>query len=256
MEKIRLSIYDTMTMVRRSMKHTLRHIDILIMTLVLPFAQLMLLVFVIGGSMQITGFAYLDYVLPGILLMAIASSASMTAISVKEDMSNGIIDRFRTMDIGKSAVLNGHMAATLVRTFITTAVIFITALLIGFQPTIGITNCLGVVLILFLFALMYTWASILWGLVCPSLEAVGGFTYIGMLLPYISSCFVPTDTLPAGVELFAKYQPFTPLAESIRGLLLGLDTGNYVWIAVAWCIGLFLLFYILSMRVYHKRAQN
>lgn len=254
MNKLTLSIRDTITMVMRSMKHTIRHVDILIMTAVLPFAQLMLLVFVIGGSMQIQGFTYMEYVLAGILLMAIASSASMTAVSVKEDMSNGIMDRFKTMDIGKSAVLNGHTAATLLRTLITTTVIFVAAVAFGFRTQISFMDFLGIFLILFLFALMYTWASILWGLVCPSLEAVGSFTYIGMLLPYLSSCFVPVETMPSLLSGFAKYQPFTPLAESLRGLLLGMDTGNYLLIACAWCIGLLLLFYALSMKVYHKRS--
>ncbi|WP_343208560.1 ABC transporter permease [Anaerolentibacter hominis] len=255
MNKVISSLSDTYTMVLRSMRHTVRHVEILIMTAVLPLAQLLLLVYVIGGAMQVGGYTYLEYVLPGILLMAVASSASMTAISVKEDMSNGIIDRFRTMDIGKSAVLNGHMAATLVRTAITAGIILAVALLIGFRPDLSLTNGLLVFVILFLFSLMYTWASILWGLVCPSLEAVGAFTYMGMLLPYTSSCFVPVETMPAVLGTIAKYQPFTPLAESLRGLLLGSDTGNNILIAVAWCVGLLIVFHFFAVRAYHKRAR-
>ncbi|WP_395019312.1 ABC transporter permease [Robinsoniella peoriensis] len=256
MNKIALSLNDTFTMVSRSMKHTTRHVEILIMTAVLPLAQLLMLVFIIGGSMDIGDFSYLDYILPGILLMSIASSASMTAISVKEDMTKGIMDRFRTMDIGKTAVLNGHMAATLLRCAITALVVLSVAVLIGFRFNAGFINYLTVFMVVFIFTLMYTWAAIVWGLFCPSLEAVSAFTYIGMLLPYVSSCFVPVDTLPAAIQVFAENQPFTPIADSLRGLLLGFDTGNSIIIAIVWCLGMFVVFYICSLKIYHKRANK
>ena len=256
MNKIALSLNDTFTMISRSMKHTTRHVEILIMTAVLPLAQLLMLVFIIGGSMDIGDFSYLDYILPGILLMSIASSASMTAISVKEDMTKGIMDRFRTMDIGKTAVLNGHMAATLLRCAITALVVLSVAVLIGFRSNVGFINYLAVFMVVFIFTLMYTWAAIVWGLFCPSLEAVSAFTYIGMLLPYVSSCFVPVDTLPAAIQVFAENQPFAPVADSLRGLLLGFDTGNSIIIAIVWCLGLFVVFYICSLKIYHKRANK
>ena len=151
MNKIALSLNDTFTMVSRSMKHTTRHVEILIMTAVLPLAQLLMLVFIIGGSMEIGDFSYLDYILPGILLMSIASSASMTAISVKEDMTKGIMDRFRTMDIGKTAVLNGHMAATLLRCAITALVVLSVAVLIGFRSNAGFINYITVFMVVFIF---------------------------------------------------------------------------------------------------------
>lgn len=256
MNKIAHSLSDTLTMVSRSMKHTTRQVEILIMTAILPLAQLLMLVFIIGGSMQIGVYSYLDYILPGILLMSIASSASMTAISVKEDMTKGIMDRFRTMDIGKTAVLNGHMAATLLRCAITALVVLSVAVIIGFRAKAGLLDYLTIFLVVFLFSLMYTWAAIVWGLFCPSLEAVSAFTYIGMLLPYISSCFVPVDNMPAVLRVFAKYQPFTPLADSLRGLLLDMDTGNTIFIAIAWCLGLLLVFYICSLKIYHRRANK
>ncbi|WP_394922766.1 ABC transporter permease [uncultured Robinsoniella sp.] len=256
MNKIALSLNDTFTMVSRSMKHTTRQVEILIMTAVLPLAQLLMLVFIIGGSMQIGEFTYLDYILPGILLLSIASSASMTAISVKEDMTKGIMDRFRTMDIGKTAVLNGHMAATLLRCAITALIVLSVAVLIGFRAKADFLDYLTIFLIVFLFSLMYTWAAIVWGLFCPSLESVSAFTYIGMLLPYVSSCFVPVENMPAVLRIFAKYQPFTPLADSIRGLFLDIDTGNAAFIAIAWCLGLLVVFYICSLKIYHRRANR
>lgn len=255
MYKVKLGILDTMTMVSRSMKHTARHVEILIITIIMPLMQLLLMVFVLGGSMKIGDFDYLDYVLPGILLMTIASSASMTAVSVKEDMSKGIMDRFRTMDIGRSAVLNGHLSATFLRTAITAAMIIVVSILLGFRASMSVKDffvCFGII---FMFTLMYTWLSIAWGLICPSLEAVGSLTYIGMFLPYMSSCFVPVSTMPKFIQYFAKYQPFTPIGDSLRGLFLGFDTGNAVPAAFAWCGGLTLIFYGISMYVYHKKVK-
>ena len=256
MHKVIRSVLDTYTMVLRSMKHTGRHVEILIMTAFLPLMQLLLLIFVFGGTIQIPNFDYLDYVLPGILLMGIASSASMTAISVKEDMEKGIIDRFRSMDISKSAVLNGHMAATLVRTGITMAVILSAASLLGFRFHMHSADALLAIALIFAFTLMYTWASIAWGLFCPSLEAVGAFSYFGMLLPYLSSCFVPSSNMPEFLWVFTEYQPFTPLAESLRGLFLGQSVGEgYLFQAFLWCFALMLVFYLLSMHLYHKRKS-
>lgn len=256
MHKIKRSINDTYTMVLRSMKHTVRHTEILIMTAFLPLMQLLLLVYVFGGTIQIPNFTYLDYVLPGILLMGIASSASMTAISVKEDMEKGIIDRFRSMDIAKSAVMNGHMVATLVRTGITMAVILSAAFLLGFRFHMSLSDGLLAFALIFAFTLMYTWASIAWGLFCPSLEAVGAFSYFGMLLPYLSSCFVPVSNLPEFLQLFTDHQPFTPLAESLRGLFLGQPVGDYLFNAFVWCAILLFVFYAAAMHLYHKRKAS
>ena len=253
MYNIKWRIYDTYTMVIRNMKHMVRQVEVLIMTAILPFMQLFLLVGVFGGSMHIETFSYLDYVLPGILLMGISSSASMSAIAIKEDMSKGIIDRFRTMDIGKSAVLNGHMSAALVRTCITAFILILTAMFMGFRTSMGLSSYLLCFLVIFLFTLMYTWLSIAWGLWCPSLEAVGSLSYLGMLLPYISSCFVPIKNMPSFLQSIAKYQPFTPLSESLRGLFLGYDTGNQIWIAMAWCIGLLLVFYTCAIHLYKRK---
>lgn len=255
MNKLKLSILDTITMVSRSMKHTTRHVEMLIITMILPLIQLLMLVFVLGGAMQVGTFDYLDYILPGILLMAIASSASMTAVSVKEDMCKGIMDRFRTMDIGRSAVLNGHLSATLLRSAITSTMIIVVSLLLGFRTSMSVQDFFVCFAILFMFTLMYTWLSIAWGLICPSLEAVGSLTYLGMLLPYMSSCFVPVETMPKFIQSFAEHQPFTPLAESLRGLLLGFDSGTAIPIALTWCSCLFLLFYVISLYLYHKKGN-
>lgn len=256
MNKFKLSLYDTWTMVLRSMKHTTRHVEIIIMTIIMPLLQLLLLSFILGGSLEIKGFTVLDYVLPGILLMTIGNAASMTASSVKEDMSKGIVDRFRTMDIGKTAVLNGHMAATLLRCAITSMVILGMAVLMGFRSSAGIYEYAIISMMVCMFALMYTWAGILWGLICPSVEAVGAFTYLGMFLPYLSSCFVPINTMPSIVQGFAEIQPFTPIVDSLRGLLFGFDTGNSIGIAFAWCIALCIIFFVCSLRIYHKKSSK
>lgn len=256
MQKIKMNMMDTYTMVSRSMKHTGRKTEILIMTAILPLMQLLLLVFVFGGTMQISGFAYLDYVLPGILLMGIGSSASMTAVSVNEDMEKGIIDRFRTMDIGRASVMNGHMAATIVRTFITAVIIIVTALFMGFRFHMNVAEGVLAFLLVFGFTLMYTWAAIVWGLFCPNPESVGTFSYFGMFLPYLSSCFVPIDNMPSFLQIFAKIQPFTPLAESLRGLFLGSASGSSLLIAFGWCAVLLIIFYLLAVNMYHKRKDG
>lgn len=255
MNNIKYRIMDTMTMVTRSMKHTTRHAEILIITMIMPLMQLLMLVYVLGGAMNVGEFKYLDYVLPGILLMAIGSSVTMTAVSVKEDMSKGIMDRFLTMNIGRSAVLNGHLSATFLRTAITATMIIVVSVLLGFRVSMSLQDVIVSFGLIFMFTLMYTWLSIAWGLLCPSLEAVGSLTYLGMLLPYMSSCFVPVNTMPSFIQSFAQYQPFTPLGDSLRGLFLGLDTGNAPLIAFTWCTSLFILFYSLSMFVYHKKAR-
>lgn len=257
MKSVLQNMNDTWIMILRSIKHTTRHVEILIMTIVMPLMQLLLLIFVFSGSMHIDGFSfsYLDYVLPGILLMSIASSASMSASSIKEDMMKGIVDRFRCMDIGKSALLNGHVVATLLRCTLTASIIFFVALAIGFRANIPFFNYVMLFVIIFMFALMYTWLSIAWGLFCPSLEAVGALTYIGMFLPYVASCFVPIENLPTFIQGFARFQPFTSLADSIRGLLLNMDTGNAIYIALAWCICLGVCFYMISLYLYHKQEK-
>lgn len=255
-EKFRY-IGDTSTMIKRCLKHATRHVEVIILSAIMPLMQLLVMAFIFSEAMQIEGFSfsYLDYVLPGLLLMSLASSASMSASSIKEDMIKGIIDRFRSMDIGKSALLNGHMIATLLRCALTASIILIVAICIGFQVDIPFINYVLLFMIIFMFTIMYTWLSIAWGLFVPSLEAVGALTYLGMFLPYISSCMVPIENLPDAIKGFAKFQPFTPLADSIRGLLLNFDTGNAIYIALAWCIGLAVLFYIISLRLYNKQAK-
>lgn len=255
MYKLKMNMIDTYTMVLRSMKHTIRHTEILIMVAILPLMQLLLLIFVFGGTMHLPGFHYIDYVMSGILLMGIASSASMTAVSVKEDMEKGIIDRFRTMAIGKSAVLNGHMFATFARTLITVVIIITVAHFLNFRFHMNIIEALLAFALIFSFVLMYTWASIVWGLFCPSLEAVGAFSYFGMFLPYLSSCFVPVENMPTFLQFFTRYQPFTPIAESLRALFLGQPVGNYLILAFAWCFVLFIVFYLLAIQLYHKRKS-
>lgn len=255
MDKIQRRFSDTRTMVSRSMKHTTRHVDILIMTAVLPILQLLLLVYVFGGSMSTGTIDYLDFVLPGILLLSIGSCASMAAVTIKEDITKGIVDRFRTMDIMQSSVLSGHMVATLLRISITVILVMTLSLIMGFRPDINITSFSLIVLLLFLFSLAYTWIAILWGLVSPSVEGAGALSYLGMLLPYLSSCFVPIESMPSVIQGFSKYQPFTPLADSIRGLFLGLECSNQIIVAIAWCIGLFILACGASIRIYNARAK-
>jgi ABC-2 type transport system permease protein len=245
---------DMSVMLGRSLRHILRSMDTIITVTIMPIAFMLLFVYVFGGAIQTGTDNYVNYLLPGILLIAIASGISYTAYRLFLDMERGIFERFHSMPIARSTVLWGHVLTSLVSNSISVVVIMVVALLMGFRSPAGVLSWLAVAGILTLFTLTLTWIAAVAGLSANSMDGAIAFSYPLLFLPFISSAFVPTETMPSGVRVFAENQPVTSIVESIRALLSGQPVGNDIWIALAWCVGILLVAYVFAMRAYKKRV--
>jgi len=244
---------DMDVMLGRSMRHIFRSMDTIITVTITPIAMMLLFVYVLGGAIQTGTGNYVNYLLPGILLIAIASGISYTAYRLFMDMQRGIFERFHSMPIAHSAALWGHVLTSLVSNAISVIVIILVALIMGFRSSAGILSWLAVAGILALFTLALTWIAVIAGLSAKSVDGVGAFSYPLIFLPFISSAFVPTKSMPSGVRAFAENQPVTSIVESIRALLSGQPVGNDIWVALAWCVGIMVVAYIFAMKVYRRR---
>jgi ABC-2 type transport system permease protein len=247
------ALADALTMSGRSLRMARRNVDVLLTSLLLPVMLMLLFVYLFGGAIQ-TGTRYVTYVVPGVLLLSAGFGASMTAVSVTTDMTGGIIDRFRSMDVAGASVLSGHVTASVVRNLASTVLVFAVAFLIGFRPSAGPLDWLAAVGVLVLFILAISWLSAAFGLLARSPEAAGGFSFLVMFLPYPSSAFVPIDTMPTWLHGFAANQPVTPVIETLRGLLLGLPVGTSPWKAVAWCLGILVASVAVSGLLFRRRT--
>ena len=245
---------DMGVMLGRSMRHIFRSLDTIITVTIMPIAFMLLFVYVFGGAIQTGTDNYVNYMLPGILLIAIASGIAYTAYRLFIDMQSGIFERFHSMPIVRSTVLWGHVLTSLVSNAISVAVIILVALIMGFRSSAGVLSWLAVAGILTLFTLALTWIAAIAGLSATSVDGAGAFSYPIIFLPFISSAFVPTASMPSGVRAFAENQPVTSIVESIRALLSGQPVGNDIWVALAWCFGIMLVAYIFAMRAYKKRV--
>jgi len=245
---------DMGVMLGRSLRHIFRSMDTIITVTITPIAMMLLFVYVLGGAIQTGTDNYVNYLLPGILLIAIASGISFTAYRLFLDVQGGIFERFHAMPIARSTVLWGHVLTSLVSNVISVVVIILVALIMGFRSSAGILSWLAVAGILALFTLALTWIAAIAGLSAKSVDGAGAFSYPLIFLPFISSAFVPTRSMPAVVRAFAENQPVTSIVDTIRALLSGQLVGNDIWIALAWCVGIMLLAYIFAMRVYKKRV--
>ncbi|OZB91332.1 ABC transporter permease [Paenibacillus sp. XY044] len=255
METVKNHFFSDMgVMLGRSMRHIFRSMDTIITVCITPIAMMLLFVYVFGGAIQTGTDNYVNYLLPGILLIAIASGISYTAYRLFMDKQRGIIERFHSMPIARSAVLWGHVLTSLVSNVISLVVIILVALIMGFRSSAGILPWLAVTGILMLFTLALTWVAAIAGLSGKSVEGASAFSYPLIFLPFISSAFVPTDSMPKVVRAFAENQPVTSIVESIRALLSGQPVGHDLWIALAWCVGIMLVAYYFAMRAYKKRA--
>ncbi len=247
-------ISDMYVMLGRSLRHILRSMDTIITVTIMPIAFMLLFVYVFGGAIQTGTHNYVNYLLPGILLIAIASGIAYTAYRLFMDMQSGIFERFHSMPIARSTVLWGHVLTSLVSNAISVIVIILVALIMGFRSPAGILSWLAVAGILALFTLALTWIAAIAGLSAKSVDGAGAFSYPLLLLPFISSAFVPTATMPSGVRAFAENQPVTSIVDAIRSLLAGQPIGYDIWIALAWCLGIMLVAYFFAMRAYKKRV--
>jgi ABC-2 type transport system permease protein len=246
---------DATIFIVRSTRHSLRSVDAMITSIALPVVILLLFVYVFGGALRPSG-GYVDYVVPGIILLCAGFGSSSTAIKVNEDMTNGVIDRFRSMPIAGSAVLTGHVVASVVRNLVTTVVVVGVAVLVGFRPQGDVLAWLGVVGVLTLYMTAISWLAAAFGLVARSAEGAGAFSFFIMFLPYLSSAFVPTDTMPAVLRGMADHQPVTPIIETLRGLTMGTPVGNDWIIALAWCLGGILLGWSAAASQFSRRPAR
>ena len=255
METIKKHFFSDMSvMLGRSMRHILRSMDTIITVTVMPIAFMLLFVYVFGGAIQTGTDNYVNYLLPGILLIAIASGIAYTAYRLFMDMQRGIFERFHSMPIARSTVLWGHVLTSLVSNAISVVIIILVALVMGFRSSAGVLSWLAVAGILALFTLALTWIAAIAGLSATSVDGASAFSYPLLFLPFISSAFVPTESMPSGVRAFAENQPVTSIVEAIRALLSGQPVGNDIWIALSWCVGIMLVAYGFAMRAYKKRV--
>jgi ABC-2 type transport system permease protein len=257
MSTLTLAVTDSATMLRRQLRHMQRYPSLTLLILGLPVIFLLLFVYVFVGTLGagLGGVAhsravYVNYVTPGIILLTVATAAQATAISVAMDMTEGIIARFRTMAIARSSVLTGHVLGSLIQSMLGVGVVIGIAVLIGFRPTASPAEWIAAIGVLAMISFALIWLSVALGLVSKSVETASNLPMFLLLLPFLGSGFVPTDSMPAGVRWFAEYQPFTPVTETLRGLLLGTPIGNNAIIAVAWCAGISLLGYLWARRLY------
>ncbi|MFC4812516.1 ABC transporter permease [Paenibacillus sp. GCM10023250] len=239
--------------IARSIRLSLRNAEALIMAIMLPVMLMLLFTYVFGGAIA-PGGDYVDYVVPGIILLCAGFGSSSTAVDVAHDMTNGIIDRFRTMPIRSLSVITGHVAASLARNLLATGVVIGVAFLVGFRSSAGFLEWLAAIGLIALFILALTWLFAAIGLIAGSPSAASGYGFILLFLPYLSSAFVPTETMPRWLQGVANHQPITPVIETIRGLLAGTPIGGSAWLAIAWCLGILLLAIVWSIAAFRRKA--
>ena len=244
---------DTSVLLGRSLRHILRSPDTIITTTVMPIAFMLLFVYVLGGAINSGSDSYLSYLLPGILVITIASGISYTAFRLFLDLKGGIFERFQSMPIARSSVLWAHVGTSLVANLISLLVVLLVALSMGFRSGAGILAWLAILGILLLFTLALTWIAVIPGLTAKSVDGASAFSYPLILLPFISSAFVPTDTMPGPVRAFAEHQPVTSIVNSIRDLATQQPVSNDIWLALAWCVAILIVAYAFAMVVYRRK---
>ncbi|HET7069292.1 MAG TPA: ABC transporter permease [Nocardioides sp.] len=246
-------VADTAVLTGRTMRHVTRSLDTIITTAIMPIAIMLLFGYVFGGAIDTGTSSYPDYMLPGILLITIASGVAYTAVRLFTDVSSGIFERFQSMPIARSSVLWAHVLTSLAANLVSLVIVVGVALLMGFRSGAGVPAWLAVAGILVLFTLALTWIAVIAGLSASSAEGGGAFSYPLIFLPFISSAFVPTDTMPGPVRAFAEHQPVTSIVNTIRDLFDQQPVGHDRWIALAWCVGILVVAYAAAMAVYHRR---
>jgi ABC-2 type transport system permease protein len=246
---------DTAVLLGRSLRHIVRSPDTIITTVLTPIAMLLLFVYVLGGAIQTGTRSYVNYLLPGILLITIASGISYTAYRLFMDLQSGIFERFQSMPIARSAVLWAHVLTSLVANLISLVVVVLVALAMGFRSGTGVLGWLAVAGILVLFTLALTWLAVIPGLTASSVDGASAFAYPLIFLPFISSAFVPTASMPGPVRAFAENQPVTSIVNTVRALFTQQPVGNGIWIALAWCVGLLVVAVAFAGFTYRRKIS-
>lgn len=244
---------DTVVLTGRSLKHVARSPDTILTTAITPIAMMLLFVYVLGGAINTGADSYVTYLLPGILLITIASGIAYTAYRLFLDLQGGIFERLHSMPIARSSVLWAHVLTSLVANLVSLLVVVLVALVMGFRSGAGVLAGLAVTGILVLFTLALTWLAVIAGLSARTVDGASAFSYPLIFLPFISSAFVPTETMPGPVRWFAEHQPVTSIANTIRDILTQQPIGGEIWTALAWCAGILVVTYFAAMRIYRRK---
>ena len=244
---------DTSALTGRSLKHVTRSVDTIVTTAVMPIAIMLMFVYVLGGAIDTGLVKYVNYMLPGILLITIASGVSYTSVRLFMDLSGGIFERFQSMPIARSSILWAHVLTSLFANLVSLVFVVAVALLMGFRTGAGVLAWIAVVSILSLFTLALTWIAVLAGLTAKSATGAGVFAFPLIFLPFISSAFVPTNTMPGPVRAFAVHQPVTSIVNAMRALFAEQPVGSDIWIALAWCIAILTVAYVITNIKYHRK---
>jgi ABC-2 type transport system permease protein len=249
------ALQDTTVLTRRSLRHIARSPDTIITTAVTPVALMLLFVYVLGGAINVGPGSYIDYMLPGILLITIASGIAYTAYRLFMDLQSGIFERFQSMPIARPSALWAHVLTSLVANLISLGLVVLVAVAMGFRSGAGLLGWLAVAGIVVLFTLALTWIAVIPGLTAKSMEGASAFAYPLILLPFISSAFVPTASMPGPVRAFADNQPVTSIVNAIRSLFTRQPVGSGIWTAMAWCVGILVVAYFFAIMTYRRRIS-
>ena len=250
------ALSDTWTMAKRSLRHTTRSLDTIITVVLTPIAMLLLFVYVFGGALgtQTGTIDYVDYITPGVIIMTVASGIAYAALRLSMDLQKGIISRFRTMPVAPSSVLSGQALSSTLSNLFSCLLVLVMAVIVGFRSASGAVGWLSFTLVLVLFVLAMTWMAMFFGLLAKTAEGAGAFSYVLLLLLFISPSFVPTDSMTPLLRGFAEHQPMTPIIETMRSLLTDGTAGSNIWIALAWILGILVVSYTLALSLY-RRSQ-
>jgi ABC-2 type transport system permease protein len=247
---------DTWIMAKRSMRHITRSMDTIITVVLMPIALMLLFVYIFGGAIgeQTGSVKYIDFIVPGIVLMTVVSGIAYAALRLSMDLQSGIINRFRTMPVAPSSILGGQAASSTLSNLFSSLLVLLVAFAIGFRSNAGVSQWLIFAGLLLLFTLATTWMAIFFGLLAKTMEGAGAFSYLLLLLIFISPAFVPTSSITPALRGFAENQPMTPILETMRSLLTNGTAGSKVWVAVGWSLGILIVTYFLSLAVYKRKT--
>jgi ABC-2 type transport system permease protein len=245
---------DTLTMAKRSLRYTVRSMDTIITVVAMPIATMLMMVYVFGGAINTGSMKYIDFAVPGVIIMTVVSGIAYAAFRLNNDMQRGIINRFRTMPVAPSSILGGHVVSSVLSNLVSVGLVMLVALLVGFRSHADAWGLLQFGGLLLLFTLATTWLAVMFGLLAKTAEGAGAFSYILLMLIFVSSAFTPTDKMNSIVRAFAEHQPMTPIIETMRSLLVSGHGGDSLLAAVAWCVLLLVVSYVLAVRIYNRKT--
>jgi ABC-2 type transport system permease protein len=248
------ALRDTWVMAKRSLRHTTRSIDTIITVAAMPIATMLMMVYVFGGAINTGPVSYIDFAVPGVIIMTVVSGIAYAALRLNNDINKGIISRFKCMPIASSSILGGHAVSSVLSNLFSVFMVMLVALAIGFRSPAGVTAWLEFGGILVLFTAAMTWLAIVFGLLAKTAEGAGSFSYILMFLIFISSAFIPTGSMNSVLRAFADHQPMTPIIQTMRSLLVTGTSGNDMWLALGWSAGLLVVSYVIALRIYRTKT--